>query len=103
MTTGLSGNCWKCGQSLESSDYARTESCRGCDGDTRVCRNCRLYDPDCNNRCREERADRIVDKERSNFCEFFSPGRPEPVGGPAAPPSETKAKGAFESLFKKKK
>ena len=39
------------------------------------CRNCRFYDPAYHNQCREPQAERQVDKERGNFCEYFDPRR----------------------------
>ncbi len=37
----------------------------------RVCLNCSFYAPGAANDCREPQAERVVDKERANFCEFF--------------------------------
>jgi hypothetical protein len=39
----------------------------------------------------------VVEKERSNFCDYFKPGSPKAVGDPAAA-----ARAAAEALFKKK-
>ncbi|MBF0341324.1 MAG: hypothetical protein HQL95_10245 [Magnetococcales bacterium] len=39
--------------------------------DTRVCLNCRFHDPGSYNECRETVAERIVDKDKANFCEEF--------------------------------
>jgi len=52
-----------------------------------------------NNQCRESSADRVVDKERSNFCDWFKPGNGG--GGPQAP-SRDSLKAAADALFKKK-
>ncbi|MBF0190432.1 MAG: hypothetical protein HQL99_04700 [Magnetococcales bacterium] len=41
--------------------------------ETRVCLNCRFHDTGSYNECRESVAERIVDKDRSNFCDFFKP------------------------------
>jgi hypothetical protein len=35
--------------------------------------NCKHYDPKAYNSCNEPQADRVVDKERGNFCDFYSP------------------------------
>ncbi|MFH1723386.1 MAG: hypothetical protein ABII00_02070 [Elusimicrobiota bacterium] len=96
------GSCWGCGRELFGADYARSESCPGCDTDTRVCRNCALYDAGCGNDCREERAEVVVDKTRANFCEFFRPNNPEPAGEPRRTSGAGDAKASFEALFKKK-
>lgn len=100
MGAELSGNCWKCGQELSGGEYGRGESCPGCGTDAKACRNCAHYAPALNNECRESAAERVLDKERANFCEFFRPGRPDPAA--AAPKAQNPSKSAFDSLFKKK-
>ena len=60
-----------------------------------------------NNQCRETMAERVVDKERSNFCEYFAPN----AGAAAAssqptssrPSPERAARERLDALFKKKK
>lgn len=49
----------------------RTDSCNRCGSDLHCCRNCRFYDPGAYNECREPDAERVVDSERANFCEYF--------------------------------
>jgi hypothetical protein len=34
--------------------------------------NCTHYDPRAYNGCREPHAERVLDKDRSNFCDFFA-------------------------------
>ncbi|MES9855708.1 MAG: hypothetical protein ABW166_03770 [Sedimenticola sp.] len=65
------GTCWNCGRELESHDFGRETCCLGCGKPTRVCRNCRWYAPACSNQCKEPVAERVVEKERANFCSFF--------------------------------
>lgn len=38
-----------------------------------VCRNCAHHDTSAYNECREPQADRVLEKERSNFCDYFTP------------------------------
>lgn len=92
------GSCYHCGASLTPLDYGRADTCRSCGRDTRVCRNCGFYDKDAHNQCHETQADRVVDKEKSNFCDYFKP-RSGP-GGTAT--SRDALKAAAEALFKKK-
>ena len=33
--------------------------------------NCRFYDEAAYNSCRESRAERVIEKDRSNFCDYF--------------------------------
>jgi hypothetical protein len=67
------GKCWHCGAELQSVDYGRESNCRSCDKPTRVCHNCRWYAPDRANQCEEPMAERVLDKTRANFCDFFEP------------------------------
>ncbi|MBF0627140.1 MAG: hypothetical protein HQL91_02865 [Magnetococcales bacterium] len=56
---------------LPANGFGRSDVCSGCTKDTRVCLNCRFHDPGSYNECQERVAERIVDKERANFCDFF--------------------------------
>ncbi|MFN7685299.1 MAG: hypothetical protein ACK5QT_07810 [Oligoflexia bacterium] len=91
--------CWNCGAALTSLDFGRQDTCRHCGRDTRTCRACVHYEPSANNQCRENQADRVVDKERSNFCDYF---RPNPSLRPTGATSRDALKAAAEALFKKK-
>src|SRR4051812_28415811 len=97
--TGLEGGqCWNCSNVLSSLYYGRSDTCPKCGRDTRVCRGCVFYDRASNNECREPQADRVLEKERSNFCDYF---RPSSKGGTAVS-SKDQLKSAAEALFKKK-
>lgn len=99
MNERKGGNCYHCGNALGPLDYARTDSCSKCGRDTHVCRNCGFHDRAYNNECKESQAERVVDKEHSNFCDYFDPK----AGGPSAGVSSKDAlKAAAEALFKKK-
>lgn len=95
-----SGRCWNCAQPLSGADYGRQETCSKCGCDTKVCKNCEFYDPKMNNECRESQADRVVEKERSNFCDYFKPNAQ--AGSGAGANSRDAMKAAAEALFKKK-
>lgn len=98
MSTEKGGNCWNCGAELTALDYGRADTCRKCGRDTKACRGCEFYDRGSNNDCRENQAERVLDKERSNFCDYFRPRTG--LGSGAA--SRDAMKSAAESLFKKK-
>ena len=49
----------------------RRDECPHCGADVHVCRNCRFYDATAYNECREPVAERVIDKERANFCPEF--------------------------------
>ena len=58
---------------MPATGFGRSDVCAGCSKDARVCLNCRFHDPGSYNECRETIAERIVDKERANFCDHFKP------------------------------
>ncbi len=70
--------CWSCGADLagEPMPLSRRAECRQCRAELHVCRLCCYYDPRVAEACREERAEFVKTKDRSNFCDYFSP-RPE--------------------------
>jgi hypothetical protein len=90
--------CWSCNHEVELNNYHRLDSCTHCKADTHVCKNCEHYDRAYNNECRESSADRQVEKERSNFCDYFKPS--DRAGGNAKSLDAMKA--AADALFGKK-
>jgi hypothetical protein len=99
MAYDQGGNCWNCGTALTVLDYGRADTCRKCGRDTKVCKGCQFYDKDAHNQCHETQAERVVDKERSNFCDYFKPG----TGSGGSGASRDAMKDAAEALFGKKK
>lgn len=95
----MPSTCFNCSAEIEASNFGRRDVCDKCHADTRVCKNCTHYDVKMNNHCRENQAPRIVEKEKSNFCDWFKPNDGG-TGGNA--PSKDSLKAAAESLFKKK-
>lgn len=93
-------HCHRCGKEIAENNLGRQDTCVHCGADTRVCKNCKNYDRAYNNECREEQAPRVVEKEKSNFCEWFQP-RAGGAGGSGAP-SKSDLKGAADALFGKK-
>ncbi len=95
-------NCFFCGRQIEVLERVGfRDTCPGCDRAVHVCRNCDFYDPAYNNQCRETMADRVVDKERANFCEYFKPaGKPSVASSAASAKSSTQKK--LDALFRKK-
>ena len=65
--------CHACGNPVEAGGtIGRADTCSACDADLHCCLNCRYYDEGAYNDCSETQAERVVDKERSNFCDYFS-------------------------------
>lgn len=98
MTDEIRGICWSCARGLTAADYGREACCPGCGKPTRVCRNCRHYAPGKPNECLEPRVERVLDKERANFCELFDPSD-RPAGGTDRA-SDEDLREAAEALFK---
>ena len=91
--------CWRCGTAIDArTGVGRRAACLSCGSDLRCCRNCRFYDPTMNNECREPQAERQVDKERGNFCDWFSLGG----GRAAADDKAAAARARLDALFGKK-
>jgi len=97
MHPDASGNCWSCGAALTAPHYAREVHCPGCAKATHVCRNCRFYTPGRHNDCAEPLAERVVEKDRSNFCDYFDPKAQSAQGTSG---SQEDLRRAAEALFK---
>lgn len=67
----------------------------------KTCLNCRFYAPGAANDCREPVSEPVKDKERANFCDWFSPAENafNNSGNNKESEAEKKAKDAFNSLF----
>ena len=67
--------CWKCGASLAEVPvpFARVAECPRCRADLHVCRMCEFFDPRVRRGCKEPVADEVSDRERANFCGYFTP------------------------------
>ena len=68
--------CFHCNAVLDvpAGPVGRSATCASCDSDIRVCLNCQFYDPNSYNECSEPMAERVVDKDRANFCDYFALG-----------------------------
>jgi len=69
----MSRACHRCGRAVGGVErVGRRDACLGCGADLHCCRNCRFHDPAYHNECREPQAERQVDKESGNFCDYFA-------------------------------
>lgn len=92
--------CHSCRKELDiDAKVGRSETCPFCDSDLHVCYNCRFYSPSSYNECGEPQAERVVDKDRRNFCEYFSFADTAPAE--QAQEARPDARDRLESLFKK--
>lgn len=92
-------HCFSCGTEMSFPHVpGRRDECPKCGADVHVCRNCRNYDRNAYNECREPSAEVVREKDRANFCDFFQPGS----GGVSAVDQKKDLMAAAEALFKKK-
>ncbi len=92
--------CHHCGKELDTDLKAgRRDTCPYCDADLHVCLNCRFYDPGSYNQCREPQAERVLDKEKSNFCDYFN--FRDSAHGESRKENKYSAQEKLEALFKK--
>ncbi len=91
--------CFRCKKEVDADGtIGRRDTCPFCGADLHCCLNCRFYDLAAYNQCREPQAERVLEKDRSNFCDYFRfresvHDAPETGGG--------SAKEKLEALFKK--
>jgi len=91
--------CHKCKKEIEEDFFVgRQAQCPSCGADLHCCLNCSFYDAGAYNDCREPQADRVLDKARSNFCDFFRFKQSTKSSGGA----DLNPKDKLESLFKKR-
>jgi len=63
--------CWKCKKEIEVEKITRTTECPLCHADLHCCKNCKFFSPGNHFDCKETVDEVIVDKDKSNFCDFF--------------------------------
>ncbi len=73
------------------------DACDRCRADLHVCLNCEHFDAAAYNACHEPNAERILDKDRANRCEYFRPTSQVQ----AADGARDDAMADLERLFKK--
>jgi len=89
--------CHHCGHDIGTVErIGRRDACLQCGSDLHCCLNCVFYEKTLHNQCREPQAERQVDKQVGNFCDYFSfrGGHPDK----AVPPDNTRAR--LAALFK---
>jgi hypothetical protein len=64
--------CHKCKNEINiPKTVGRKDACPLCQADLRCCLNCSHYNPSYYNQCIESQAERVLDKDRANFCDYF--------------------------------
>jgi len=96
--------CWYCGSPItEQTPIGRSLKCTSCGKDLRSCKNCRFFLSGARGDCRETSAEGQPDKERANFCDWFSLDekyRVKTEGHQNEKNAADSSKTAFNSLFK---
>jgi hypothetical protein len=75
--------CFECSKEYELDDtatIARSEECPHCGSYTRCCKMCQFYDFNSFNECHEPMAERIAEKTKSNFCNYFRINKGDTIG-----------------------
>ena len=91
--------CFRCGESLGglTPPISRQDACPSCGCHLHVCRMCVDFDPDVPAQCREDDAEEVFDKEKSNFCDWFKPS-PDAFDAKSKRADDT-SRTAAEALF----
>jgi len=91
--------CHACLKGLEiKTPVGRREICPFCGSDLHCCLNCTFHETGAYNECREPQAERVIEKGRSNFCDYFV-FRDAEIGSKGKD-SEESVKTKITSLFK---
>ncbi len=77
----------------------RTEPCAECGADLSCCHNCRFYSPGAPNDCAEPNAERVLDKEKANFCDYFEFAQGDAASG-EGDTAAADGRQRFDDLFK---
>jgi hypothetical protein len=93
--------CHDCGAALpEKLEVHRTTECPSCRADLHVCRNCAFYSPGSHWDCAETVPEGVVEKGRSNFCEYFRFRSGGAAGGQPPADKRDEARRKLNDLFR---
>ncbi|MBF0491568.1 MAG: hypothetical protein HQM15_02160 [Deltaproteobacteria bacterium] len=72
----MANACYSCGNLLQLKEQkiSRQAVCEHCDVDLHCCLNCNFYETSAYNECHEMSAERVLDKKKANFCDWFELG-----------------------------
>jgi hypothetical protein len=93
--------CHHCRRDIGPAErVGRRDTCLHCGWDLHCCLNCGFFEPTHHNQCREPQAERQVDKQVGNFCEYFS--FHIAVAARRETPRKDSARTRLDALFAKK-
>lgn len=91
--------CHQCNKQINlGKSIGRLDVCPQCNADLHVCLNCEFYDSTSYNECREPQAERVLNKEKANFCDYFKPALDRAANTDS---KKEKSIEVLENLFKK--
>ena len=92
-------SCFRCGASLAamSLPLSRQDECPECSVYLHVCRMCKHFEPSVPRQCREDGAEDVTEKDRVNFCDWFSPS--ESAFDPAGKAQANSSEQSLDALF----
>ncbi len=94
--------CHFCGTPVDNPrEVYRSSTCTSCKRDLKICLNCRFYSPGAHWDCSETIDEPVNEKDRANFCTFFT-FRDSPWKAPGADKSaeaKEKARRKLDQLF----
>ena len=88
--------CYHCKQVSTFTAVQRDSECLNCKRDSKVCVNCSFYEESYSHACRETQAEWVREKDKSNFCDYFSSSHSKEKSTQEAVNTLSK----LESLFK---
>ena len=92
--------CHACKKEIEPCRaVGRRDVCKECRADLACCRNCTFYERTASRQCREPMAELVKDKDRANFCDYFS--FTEATANDLPGSDSDKARQALDGLFRK--
>ena len=100
----MAAYCQACGADIDikaGDIVGRGDTCPRCRADLHACVHCGHYDPKAYNQCHEPQAERVDDRVKANFCEYFSIRTTRPATAGTAGVRASEARARLDALFKK--
>ena len=91
--------CYFCGSEIIEEKIYRSTLCPSCSKELRICLNCKFYSPEAHWGCHETIPESVQDKERANFCDYFSPADSIKQIIKSKPKNSKNARSDFDKLF----
>lgn len=94
-------SCHACKKELSlGREIGRRDECPHCHADLRCCSNCRFFGRSAPKQCKEPNAELVREKEKANFCDYFS-FADRPAEESPSLSQQAASRTALDDLFKK--